>query len=66
MRDVELLNVVKRGSYVSASLKDVSINITFSAKALQNGKLRDIITIQKNNGQKLQAKVIGKNRVEIR
>ena len=65
-RDVQLLNIIKKGSFVTAYLKDNSINISFSAKALQNGKLRDIITIQKMSGQKLKAKIIGKNRVEIR
>ena len=65
-RDMVALDVVKRGSSVSVNLSSDTISITFIAKALQDGKLNDIITIQKSNGKRLKAKVIGKNRVEIR
>ena len=65
-RDIEILDIVKKGSSVIANLKNKSINISFSAKALRNGKLNDIITVQKSSGQKLKVKVIGINRVEIR
>ena len=65
-RDVEGLDLVKKGSYVNISLKNQNINISFSAKALQNGKLNDIISVQKNNGHKLRVKIIAKNRAEIR
>ena len=65
-RDIQLLNIIKKGSFVTAYIKDNTINISFSAKALQNGKLNDIITVQKMSGQKLKAKIIGINRVEIR
>ena len=64
-KDIEDLNLVKRGSNVSVTFFDKNINISFSAKALQNGKLNDIITVQKNDQKKLKAKVIEKNRVEI-
>ena len=66
MRDVEALNIVRKNSNVSVSLSSEGISITFSAKALQDGKLNDIITIQKQNKKRLKAKVVGKNRVEIR
>lgn len=66
IRDIETLNLVKRGAHVSATFKDSNINISFSAESLQNGKLNDIITIQKRNKKRLRAKVIGKNRVEIK
>ena len=65
-KNTVLLNIIRKGSYVTANLRDETINISFSAKALQNGKLNDIITVQKRSGQKLRAKIIGKNRVEIR
>ena len=64
-RDIENLHLVKRGSNVSVNYKNNTINISFSSKALQNGKLNDIITIQKRDKTRLRAKVIGKNRVEI-
>ena len=66
LRDIDSLNLVKRGSHVSVKFEENHINISFSAKALQNGKLNDIITIQKRNKKRLKAKVIGKNRVEIK
>ena len=64
-RDIEQLSIVKRDSIVSVILDEKNIAISFGAKALQDGKLDDTITIQKNNKQRLKAKVIGKNRVEI-
>ncbi|MEA2100422.1 MAG: flagellar basal body P-ring formation chaperone FlgA [Campylobacterota bacterium] len=64
-RDVVMLDVVKRNSMVIVILNSSNIAITFSAKALQNGKSGDIINIQKSNGKRLKARVIGRNRVEI-
>ena len=66
LRDVEMLNIIKKGSHVNISLKNNNINISFSAKALQNAKLNDIITVQKNNGKRIHVIVTGKNRAEIR
>lgn len=65
-RDIETLNLVKKGSIVNVNLNNNNINISFSAKALQNGKLRDIITVQKRNKERLRVKVVGKNMVEIK
>ena len=64
-RDIENLNLVKRDSYVSVTFQNKSINISFSAKALQNGKLNDIITIEKRDQKRLKAKVIAKDQVEV-
>ncbi|MBA1437491.1 MAG: flagellar basal body P-ring formation protein FlgA [Epsilonproteobacteria bacterium] len=64
-RDVEALYLVKRGSIVHATLENGSIDITFFAKARQNGRLSDIIKIQNNDGKILKAKVIAKGKVEI-
>ncbi|MCD6173236.1 MAG: flagellar basal body P-ring formation protein FlgA [Sulfurimonas sp.] len=66
MRDIDKLNLVKKGSKVLVSLKNKAISISFSAKALQNGKLNDIITVKKNNGKKIRVIIVEKNRVEIR
>ena len=65
LRDIEPLSIIKRDSMVNVNISSKGISITFIAKALQDGKLNDIITIQKNNGKRLKARVIGKNRVEI-
>ena len=40
--------------------------INFSAKALQSGKLNDIISVRKRDGKRLKVRVVGKNRAEIR
>jgi len=65
LNDVEYLDLVHKNAQVSANFFNRGIYITFSAKALQNGKLGDIITIQKSDLKRLKAKVIGKERVEI-
>ena len=65
IRDIAKLNLVKKGSMVTVVLQNNNINISFLAKALQNGKLRDIITLQKNDKKRIKAKVVGKNRVEM-
>jgi flagella basal body P-ring formation protein FlgA len=64
-RDIQALSLVKRGQYVSVTLNDSGIAISFSAKAQKNGRINDIITILKSDGKKLKARVTGKNRVEI-
>lgn len=64
-RDVEKLTFIKRGSIVSISLNSDNIFIGFMAKALQNGKLNDIITVQKNDGKKLKVRVTGRNKAEM-
>lgn len=65
-RDVVILHLVKKNSRVTVSLNNSNIAITFSAKALQSGKNGDIINVVNNDGKRLKARVIGRNRVEIR
>ncbi|WP_294963150.1 flagellar basal body P-ring formation chaperone FlgA [Sulfurimonas sp.] len=64
-RDVEILNAVKKNSTVNVSLDSLNMSINFNAKALQDGKIGDIISVQKRDLKRLKVKVIGKNRVEI-
>jgi len=64
-RDVERVDLVRRGEFVSVVLKESGLEIDMSAKALQAGTLNDIILIQNRRGKKLRARVIGKNLVEI-
>lgn len=64
-RDIQALILVKRNSFVSVSVNDRNMVISTEAKALDNGKLNDIINIQKSDKVKLKAKVVGKNMVEI-
>ncbi|EDZ62561.1 flagellar basal body P-ring formation chaperone FlgA [Sulfurimonas gotlandica] len=65
-RDVEILSVVKRDSFIDVSLNSKNMSISFSAKALQDGKLGDTITVQKSSGKRLKVRVTGKNRAEMR
>lgn len=65
IRDIEALNLVKKGDQVLVTINDNNINISFSAKALQSGKLRDIITVQKSNKKRLKVQIIGKNKVKM-
>jgi flagella basal body P-ring formation protein FlgA len=66
IRDVKTLSVVKRNSFITVNLYSDNMAITFGAKALQDGKVNDIISVQKNNGKRFKVRVIGKNKAEIR
>ncbi len=66
VRDIKKLSLVKKDSMVTVWINNTGMSISFSAKALQNGKLNDIITIQKSNGKRLKAKVVAKQKVEVR
>ena len=63
-RDIQGLYFVKRGSNVVVTLNDSGIEITFSAKALQSGRMGDMISVLHEN-KKIRVKVSGKNRAEI-
>ncbi len=65
LRDIEVLDVVKRDSMVNVNLYKDGIAITFSAKALQDGKVNDIINVQNSSGKILKAKVTSSNTAEI-
>lgn len=66
IRDIETLNIVRRNAHIGVDLYDNNMIITFSAKALQDGKIGDIIKVQKRDGKKLKVMIIGKNRAEIK
>ena len=65
IRDVESLDVVKKDSIINVSLFKDGMGITFSAKALQDAKVDDIIKVQNNNGKILKARVTGSNAAEL-
>jgi len=65
-RDVIGLYLVKRGSNVNVSLQNSGIDIFFSAKALQNGRLGDTISVIQKNDKKLKVVVVGRNRAEVK
>ena len=63
--DVEALSVVHRNDTVNAFIEDGRVSISFEAVAEEDGKVGDTITIRKQNGKELRAKVVDMNRVEI-
>ncbi|UCM99226.1 flagellar basal body P-ring formation chaperone FlgA [Sulfurimonas sp. SWIR-19] len=64
-RDVVGLFLVKRGSSVSVNYNNNAIHIYFSAKALQNGRLGDTVSVIKRNGKKIRVVITGKNKAEV-
>jgi flagella basal body P-ring formation protein FlgA len=65
LRDIETIPLVLKNEKVVAEVKDQGIIVEFEATATQEGLLYDIITIQKSDGKRAKAKVIGENRVEL-
>jgi len=63
--DIELLDVVKKDSMVNINMSKDGMNIIFSAKALQDAKVDDIIKVQNSNGKILKAKITGSNTAEL-
>lgn len=66
MRDVSELDLVRRGERVNIFINDANIEISFSAKALQNGKLGSTIEVLNQEGKRIKVIVTGKNRAEVR
>lgn len=66
VRDIQTLHLVKKNANVNVHLKDGNLDISFLAKALQNGRLNDIITVKKRNQERLRVRIIGKNMVELK
>ena len=65
IRDAQALSLVRKGSQVNVSFTRDNINISFSAQAIDDGKLGQTIRVQKTNGKKIKVKVTGKNKAEI-
>ena len=64
-RDIRRLNLVKRGAAVVVTLHNNDLEISFTAKALQSGRLGDTISVLHDNSKKIRVRVIGKNRAEV-
>ncbi len=65
-RDVSGLDLVIRGSKVNLFMREGNMEISFSAKALQNGKLGDTIELLSREGKKIKVIITGKNRAEVK
>ena len=64
-QNTKKLDVIKRGSTISVILHSEGINISFIAKALENAKMGDTLTVKNTNNKKLKVKAIGKNKAEM-
>ena len=64
-RDVVSQVYIHRGATVSITLKNNGIFINFSAKAIQNGRLGEIIKVRNENGKTLRVRVLGHNIAEV-
>jgi len=65
-RDIVGLTLVKRGSYVTVTLYEPHISITFLAKALRSARLGESIYVMQKNGKKIEVVVTGKNKAEVK
>lgn len=65
VRNIEKIPPVLKNEKVIVEVKSDAVVVEFGAVATQEGQLYDIITIQKNDGSRVKAKVIGEHRVEL-
>ena len=65
-RDVIGLYLVKRGANINVSLNTAGIDIFFSAKALQNARLGESISVMRRDGKRIRVIIVGKNRAEVK
>jgi flagella basal body P-ring formation protein FlgA len=63
--DLQKLPSVLKGKSVNVQLTSGQVRLEFQATALEDGHIGDEITIMKQDGKKLKAKVISINMVEI-
>lgn len=64
-KDVALTPLIKRYDDVNVQMRHGALVIEFSAQALSNGGLNDMITLEKSDGKRVRAKVIGKSRAQM-
>lgn len=65
LRNIETIPFVLKNEKVIVEVRSDGVIVEFGATATQEGSLYDIITIQKSDGKRAKAKVIGENRVEL-
>lgn len=64
-KDLESMPSVLKNKTVYARMVSGNVKLEFQAKSLQDGEVGDIVLIQKSDKQRLKAKVIGRNLVQI-
>ncbi len=63
---IEIVPDIERGKNILAILKEGYISIKFDAIALNGGSIGDIIKIKNSNNSIFNAKIISKNKVEVK
>ena len=66
VRNVTGLDLVRRGSQINIFIDYANMQISFSAKALQNGELGQTINVRNREGKKMKVIVTGKNIAEVK
>ncbi len=64
-RNIEEMPLVLKNDTVVAVMRNGTVELEMIVTATQEGSLYDIITIQKRDGKRSKAKVIGEKRVEL-
>lgn len=66
LRDIEPVTLIKKDSTVNVTLTSGTIVISFSARALQDAKLGDIIFVENEKGKKIKVTVTGRNKAKAK
>lgn len=64
-RNIEAIPLVLKGEKIIAVVRNGNVVVEFGAVSTQEGGVYDMITIQKSDGKRVKAKVIGEKRVEL-
>lgn len=64
-RQIEVTPLVSKNDKTIVEVRNDGVIVEFIATAIQEGRLYDIITLQKRDGKRIKGKVIGENRVEL-
>jgi flagella basal body P-ring formation protein FlgA len=64
-KDLKIKPDIKRGQTLDASLYSEGLVVHFSVKAMQNGRIGDLIRVSKDHKKIFKAKIISSSRVEI-
>ncbi len=65
LRVLKKLTDIKRNDIVTAIIKEGGVTLSFSAKALGEGNIGDIIKIRRDHKKIFKAKIVSKNSVEV-
>ena len=64
-KDLALKPDIKRGDILNASLYSDGISLNFSVKAMQDGRIGDIIRVNKDHKKIFKARIVSNSSVEI-